>query len=69
MRLTFALLLASLAFGTFFVRAQEGPKKSKEVIPRGQSKPAGPALSPQDAVKAMTVPKASRSSSSPANPT
>ncbi len=52
-RLSLALLVA--CFAVAFVNV-EGQDKPKQVIPHAQSRPPGPPKSPEEAVKAMTVP-------------
>src|SRR5471030_3092946 len=50
-RLSLALLLACFAFAFTQIEGQDKP-----VIPHAQSKPPGPPKSPEEALKAMTVP-------------
>jgi putative membrane-bound dehydrogenase-like protein len=54
--LFFAISAVLLSFGILNMPAQDKQPPKKEPIPHGQSAPPGPALSPQEAIKKMTVP-------------
>jgi putative membrane-bound dehydrogenase-like protein len=55
-RLSLALLAVCLTLGFVFVQVEGQEKKPKEVIPHAQKTMPGPPLSPQEAIKKMTVP-------------
>jgi putative membrane-bound dehydrogenase-like protein len=55
-RLSLALLAGCVTLGFVFIRAEGQDSKVKEVIPHAQKKMPGPPLSPQEALKKMTVP-------------
>jgi putative membrane-bound dehydrogenase-like protein len=59
LRLSALLSIAALIGGFVFLPAvgqDKTQEKTKDVIPHAQDKPPGPALSPEDAIKAMKVP-------------